>query len=155
MKSNVWSFHYELFDSQGKTLDKSEKDEALSFLEGKGHIIPGLESELIKLNVGDKKKITVEAKNAYGLRDDTLTREVLRSELPTPDVKVGDMFHTENEDFDVVTVKSISATHAVLDGNHLLAGQDLTFAVEITAKRPATSEELAHGHAHGAGGHHH
>ena len=155
MKNNVWSFHYELFDSKGKTLDKSEKDEPLSFLEGKGQIINGLESELIKLNVGDKKKITVPAKDAYGLRNDTLTREVLRSELPSSDVKVGDMFNTENEDFDVVTVMKVTQTHVTLDGNHPLAGQDLTFDIEITAKRAATSEELAHGHAHGAGGHHH
>ena len=155
MNKNVWSFHYELFDNNGKTLDKSDAGEPLSFLEGKGHIIPGLEIELIKLKVGDKKKILVAAKDAYGHRDDSLTREVLRSELPTSDVSVGDVFHTENQEFEMVTVLSVTPTHATLDGNHPLAGQDLTFDIEVASKRPATTEELAHGHAHGPGGHHH
>ena len=49
----------------------------------------------------------------------------------------------------------ISFDEITLDGNHPLAGEDLTFAVEVVGKRPATAEELSHGHVHGAGGCHH
>ena len=54
-----------------------------------------------------------------------------------------------------VTVVEVTEAHVTLDANHPLAGQTLTFDVEIVDLRPATPEEIAHGHAHGPGGHHH
>ena len=54
-----------------------------------------------------------------------------------------------------VTVIAVEEDGITLDGNHPLAGQTLTFAVEVMAVRSATDEELQHGHAHGEGGHHH
>jgi len=54
-----------------------------------------------------------------------------------------------------VTVTQVSGDLVTLDGNHPLAGKNLNFEVEVAAVRPATEEELAHGHVHGAGGHHH
>ncbi len=55
----------------------------------------------------------------------------------------------------VVTVTKVDGDKVTIDGNHPLAGIDLNFAVEITEVRAATEDELTHGHAHGAGGHHH
>ena len=57
-------------------------------------------------------------------------------------------------DGEVVTVTAVNGETVVLDANHPLAGQDLVFDVEIATVRDATKEELAHGHAHGADGHH-
>ena len=54
-----------------------------------------------------------------------------------------------------MTVTQVSGDLVTLDGNHPLAGKNLNFEVEVAAVRPATEEELAHGHVHGAGGHHH
>jgi FKBP-type peptidyl-prolyl cis-trans isomerase SlyD len=154
MAAKVISFHYTLTDSSGKTLDSSEGDEPLSFLEGVGQIIPGLETALSKLKVGEKKKINVPAKDAYGHRDDKKLVEVALEQLPKKDVKIGDMFQT-GQNSPPLTVTQVNKTHATLDANHPLAGVDLTFDVKITDIREATPEEIDHGHAHGAGGHSH
>jgi FKBP-type peptidyl-prolyl cis-trans isomerase SlyD len=71
-------------------------------------------------------------------------------------IEVGMEFHAETEQgLQVVTVTKVEGDQVTIDGNHPLAGVDLTFDVEITEVRAATEEELNHGHAHGAGGHHH
>ena len=156
MANKVISFHYTLTDSAGKTLDSSAGSEPLTFLEGAGQIISGLESYLRAMKVGDKKNITVPAKNAYGEKDPGNVVELTRDKLPSRTVKVGDRFRAGNTpNAPVVTVTKVTDTHVTLDGNHPLAGMDLTFDVEVTAVRDATSEELDHGHVHGAGGPHH
>jgi len=131
MTQRVVSFHYTLTDGTGKVLDSSKDRAALSFMEGAGQIIPGLERQLAVLKKGDKKKIQVPAAEAYGRRDDNKVVKVPSHELPSKDVKIGDR------------------------GNHSLAGVDLTFDVELTDVREATAEEIFHGHAHGEGGHSH
>ena len=156
MSAKVISFHYTLTDPSGKRLDSSEGDEPLSFLEGVGQIIPGLESALSKLKVGEKKQIKVAAKDAYGTRDENRVIEVPLAQLPKKDVKIGDMFQAgQDHRSPPLTVIKVTPEHATLDANHPLAGVDLTFDVEITEIRDATAEEVDHGHAHGAGGHHH
>ena len=153
----VVSFHYTLKDSAGKTLESSEGDEPLSYLEGVGQIIPGLESQLQGMQKGAKKTVNVKAADAYGEHDEELIVKVPRAQIPKKNVEVGDQFHAQGPDGRpaVVTVKAVDATHVTVDGNHDLAGQDLTFEVEISDVRDATKEELSHGHAHGPGGHHH
>jgi len=156
MANKVISFHYTLTDSTGKTLDSSAGGEPLTFLEGVGQIIPGLESHLRAMKAGDKKNVTVPAKNAYGEKDPGNVVEMARDKMPAPNIKVGDRFRAGNTpNAPVVTVTKVTDTHVTLDGNHPLAGMDLTFDVEVTAVRDATQEELDHGHVHGAGGHHH
>lgn len=147
MKPRVISFHYKLTDATGQTLDSSFGDEPLAFLEGAGQIIPGLEAELIKLNVGDKSHIVVAAEDAYGPRDESLVVEIERNRLPPGQIKVGDRFRSSQYPTPL-TVTKVTDSHITLDANHPLAGQDLTFDVEITAIRDATDEEIAHGHVH-------
>ncbi len=154
MSQRVISFHYTLTNTRGETLDSSRGDHPLSFLEGAGQIIPGLETHLRTMQSGDKRKVHVKAADAYGPRDDSLVLEVERQKLPNKAVKVGDQFRT-NQYPTPLTVTRLTDTHATLDANHPLAGQDLLFEVEITEVRAATAEELAHGHVHGPGGHHH
>lgn len=153
MSHQVIAFHYKLTDVSGKVLDQSESGEPLAFMTGVGQIIPGLESVLVTMKTGDKKRVEVEAKDAYGERDLANIINVKRSQLPEGDLKVGDMFHGPNGD--VVTVTAINGDGVTLDANHPLAGQKLVFDVEIATVRQATTEEVAHGHAHGADGHHH
>lgn len=153
----VVSFHYTLKDESGSVLESSRGEEPLSYLEGVGQIIPGLESQLRGMKKGDKKNVNVSAKDAYGEHDQDLIVKVPRAQIPKKDVEVGDQFHAHGPDGQpaVVTVTQIDEQHVTVDGNHPLAGQALTFDVEITDVRDATKEELAHGHAHGPGGHHH
>jgi FKBP-type peptidyl-prolyl cis-trans isomerase SlyD len=153
----VVSFHYTLKDSTGKVLESSIGDEPLSYLEGVGQIIPGLESAIKGLGKGDKKSVAVKAAEAYGEFDKELIVEVPREQIPKKDVVVGDQFHADSGhgQTQVVLVTAVTPTHITVDGNHPLAGQDLQFEVEITEVREASKDEMSHGHAHGPGGHHH
>lgn len=156
MSARVIAFHYTLTNPRGETLDSSDGGEPLAFLEGSGQIIPGLERELAKLPAGTKSRIKVAAKEAYGDHNPANVVEVPRDKMPTQKIKVGDRFRAgEEQHAPVVTVTKVSDSHVTLDGNHPLAGVDLTFDVEITEVRAATAEEQAHGHVHGPGGHHH
>lgn len=156
MGARVISFHYKLTDSAGKELDSSADGEPLMFLEGVGQIISGLEAHLRTMNVGDKKHVIVKAKDAYGEKDPANIVEVPLEKMSTKGIKVGDQLRAgQGNHAPVVTAMKVTDTHVTLDGNHPLAGKDLTFAVEITEIREATEEELSHGHVHGPGGHHH
>ena len=156
MHQNVVSVHYKLTDTAGKTLDSSAGSEPLTFLEGVGQIIPGLEAELRSMKVGDKKHLTIKAIDAYGEKDTANIAEMPLEKMPTRAIKVGDQFRAGNDARSpVVTVTKVTDSHVTLDGNHPLAGMDLTFDVEVTEIRAATEDELAHGHAHGPGGHGH
>jgi FKBP-type peptidyl-prolyl cis-trans isomerase SlyD len=157
-KPRVVSFHYTLKDKAGKMIDSSDKQGPMVFMEGSGQIIPGLESELKKLSRGEKKNIFVKAQDAYGEYRKDMVVEVPRSQFPKGEkIQVGDRFQVseDHEPSPVFMVVSITDQNVTLDGNHPLAGQDLSFDVEVTEIRDATQEEISHGHAHGPGGHHH
>lgn len=158
--SKVIAFNYVLTDKQGNELDNSNDHGPLAFMVGSGHIIPGLEKELVSMNIGDKKKIEVAAAEAYGEVRDDLIVTVQRSQFPeNMDVKVGDQFQVnETPHAPIFKVEAIEGDDIKINGNHPLAGVDLVFDVEITHNREATEEEKAHGHAHGpdgTAGHHH
>lgn len=153
----VASIHYTLTDSTGKVLDSSEGQEPLSYLHGAGNIIPGLENALLGKAAGDKLTVAVAAAEAYGERDDNMVQELESSMFSGIDkIEVGMEFHAETEHgLQIVTVTKVDGDQVTIDGNHPLAGIDLHFDVEVTEVRAASEEELTHGHAHGAGGHHH
>ncbi|HZW03561.1 MAG TPA: peptidylprolyl isomerase [Anaerolineaceae bacterium] len=139
---------------EGQTVDSSRETEPIEFLQGYGNIIPGLEKELYGMAPGDSKQITVAAKDGYGERDPEAVIDVPRSEFPadiplTPGVEL----QMQNVDGDVLTAVILEAgTESVkLDFNHPLAGRDLHFDVTVIALRPATEEEIEHGHVHGEG----
>lgn len=149
----VVSFHYTLRDPNGRVLDTSAGGEPISYLEGSGQIIDGLDEQLRGAAAGTKTRVLVPAAQAYGERDPAQLQRVPRTMLPIEgELSVGDQFQTGPHRADpVVTVAAIEGDEVLLDANHPLAGVDLTFDVEITAARAATPEELSHGHSHGAG----
>jgi FKBP-type peptidyl-prolyl cis-trans isomerase SlyD len=149
----VVSFHYTLRDPNGRVLDTSAGGEPVSYLEGSGQIIDGLDEQLRGVAAGTKTRVQVPAARAYGERDPAQLQRVPRAMLPIEgELSVGDQFQTGPHRADpVVTVAAIEGDEVLLDANHPLAGVDLTFEVEITAARPATPEELSHGHGHGGG----
>jgi FKBP-type peptidyl-prolyl cis-trans isomerase SlyD len=158
MKTQVVSFHYTLKDKTGQTIESSQKSAPVMYLEGSGQIIPGLEAAMQSMKPGDTKEIFVASDQAYGAHDQNLIVTLPHSQLPKGDkIEVGQQFRGESADghHQVFTVTEVTDTDVTMDGNHPLAGQDLTFNVEIIEKRDATDEELEHGHAHGADGHHH
>jgi FKBP-type peptidyl-prolyl cis-trans isomerase SlyD len=155
--NSVASFHYTLTDSSGQVLDSSEGKEPLSYLHGAGNIIPGLEKELAGKSVGDKLSVSVPAAEAYGERDENMIQELPASMFTGVDkIEAGMEFHAQTEQgLQVVRVHSVDGDKVTIDGNHPLAGVNLSFEVEITDVRDATEEEKAHGHVHGPGGHQH
>lgn len=156
-ENSVASIHYTLTDSEGKVIDSSEGQEPLAYLHGAGNIIPGLEKALLGKVVGDKFTVSIPAAEAYGVRDDSMVQELPSNMFSGIDnIEVGMEFHAETEHgLQVVTVTKVEGDNVTIDGNHPLAGVDLNFDVEVADIRAASAEELEHGHAHGAGGHHH
>ena len=155
-KPRVFSFHYALTDPTGNLIDSTDGREPFTFMEGVGQMIPGLEAQMTGLKKGDKKVLKVPSAQAYGERDEALVFEVPREKFPVKEVKIGDRFQAGNAPGSPpLTVADFNDTHVILDGNHPLAGVDLTFKVEVTEVREATDQELSHGHAHGAHGHDH
>lgn len=151
----VISFNYTLRDEKGEVLDAST-DGPMSFLEGAGQIIPALETQILGMLIGQKKTVKLDAKEAYGEQDPKMKMNVPKEELAHLQIEIGAYLQLQlQEQVKVVRVTEITDTHVTLDGNHPLAGMGLEFDIEMMDSRPATSEELAHGHAHGPGGHHH
>lgn len=153
----VIGFNYTLTNSNNEVLDTSAQHGPLLFLEGAGQIIPGLEKEIIGMAVGEKTNVTIPAADAYGNKNNELVITVQRSQFPEgAELNIGDVFQVnQDQGMPPFAVVEINGDDITLDGNHPLSGQDLTFDIEITEVREATEEEVAHGHAHGEGGHHH
>jgi len=146
----IVTFHYTLRDPQGRILDTSAGGDPIRYLEGAGQIIDGLDEALRGVAAGVRAQVQVPAAKAYGEHDPKQVQRVLRSLLPVEgELNPGDQFQVGSDQFSpVVTVVSVEGEDVLLDGNHPLAGVDLTFEVELLAAREATADELAHGHAH-------
>lgn len=153
----VVSFHYTLKDDSGEVLDSSSGREPLSYLHGHGNIIPGLEKALEGTAVGHRSEVSVAAAEAYGETNPDLVFEAPREHFPAEmKLEEGTRVYAEGPEGPVsFTVVRLTDSGAVLDGNHPLAGKQLYFDVEVVEIRPATQEEVTHGHVHGEGGHHH
>ncbi|OIQ01777.1 MAG: peptidylprolyl isomerase [Zetaproteobacteria bacterium CG06_land_8_20_14_3_00_59_53] len=156
-KQKVVSFDYTLTDNDGEVIDSSEGNEPLAYIHGSGFLIPGLENEMEGKQAGDAFKVTVAPEDAYGVRDDSLVKEVERDMFgDVENLEAGMQFQAETEDgIEVVVVTAVGEDTVTVDGNHPLADVTLNFDVKIVDVRDATAEELDHGHVHGEGGHHH
>lgn len=145
----VVSIHYTLTDESGKVLDSSEGAQPLTYLHGHGQIIEGLEKKLTNASVGDAFELTVPAEEGYGEHDPKRIVDVPRDRLDF-DVKAGDVVNAKQPDGRTVPfqVMAVEEGKVTLDGNHPLAGKTLNFSVRVVRVRPASAEELEHGHAH-------
>jgi len=132
--------------ADGSTFDTSEGGDPLEFMVGAGQMIPKFEENLMGLRKGDKKTFTVLAADAYGSRDEAAVVEVPLSEFPEDlELEVGMQLGTTDASGSqqYVTVKELKKDVAVIDFNFFLAGEDLTFAVEVVDVRKPTKDELA------------
>lgn len=150
-KDKVVSFNYKLTLDTGEVVDSSEGREPLSFLVGAGQIIPGLETEMMGMQVGDEKEVKVEPEQAYGEKDDRLVQTISRSQVPdSVDLELGLVLRGQSEAGEVVEGKVVDLkdNEVEIDFNHPLAGEPLNFDIEIVDIRDASPEEISHGHAH-------
>lgn len=152
----VVSIHYTLTNDGGEILDAS-RGEPLVYLHGAGNLIPGLEAALQGKQAGDKIDVRIEPAQAYGERDDRLVQQVPRRSFQgVKDIQPGMRFQAQGPQGPTsVTITRVVGDMVTVDGNHPLAGEHLNFKVEIAEVRAASEEEIAHGHVHGPGGHHH
>jgi FKBP-type peptidyl-prolyl cis-trans isomerase SlyD len=157
--NTVVTLTFELFDADGNLLEAT--DEPITYLHG-GHsgMLPRLEEALNHKQIGDFVSVDVEPADGFGDYDPELVKIEPADRLP-PEVEVGMQFEAfANPDDEpgsgiVFTVTDIADGKVVMDGNHPWAGKRLRFDCKIIDVRPATAEEIEHGHVHGAGGHHH
>lgn len=150
-EKTVVSMNYTLTGDDGAVIDSSEGREPLSFIAGRGMIIPGLEQALIGKNPGDEVSVTVSPEEGYGEYNEEMTVQVNKDQFQgDSEIAEGMQVQAHNKDgsTQILTVKEVSDDQVTLDANHPLAGQTLHFDVSIEDVREATQEELDHGHTH-------
>ena len=129
----------------------TEDRDAVEFLQGRGQIFPPVEQAIYGMAVGDEKDVVVPPAEGYGERNPEAVQLVPHNRFP-PDItpQLGMKLSVEDssgQPFEAY-VTGIRPDGVLLDFNHPLAGQTLHFEVTVSALRPATDEELAHGHPH-------
>ena len=157
--NTVVTLTFQLYDADGNLLE--ETPEPIQYLHG-GHsgMLPKLEEALTSKKAGDTVSVKVEPAEAFGEYDPELVKIESADRLP-PEVEIGMQFEAYANPNDqegegiVFTVTDVAEGKVVLDGNHPWAGKILRFDCRIVEVRPATEEEVAHGHVHGPGAHHH
>ena len=154
-KNTVVSLTYKLTGTDGNLIEETEQP--ISYLHG-GYqgIFPGVEKALDGQQSGYRCDVKLEPEDAFGEYEAGLVRVEARNLFP-PNVKVGMQFEgsAESGETRVYTVTDIADDKIVVDGNHPLAGQAVVFSCVVTDVRPASAEEVTHGHVHGPHGHHH
>lgn len=154
-KDCVVQFNYVLKDAAGNIVESSAGAGPTTYLHGQGGMLPALEQELTGLQAG--AQVSVALQKPYGpSHPDSIQRVPLKhlraKKKPEPGAVVVVQGKSGPRQVTVVKVGKFSVD---IDTNHPFAGMDLTFDIEVLEVRAATQEELAHGHAHGPGGHEH
>ena len=125
--------HYTGTLGDGQKFDSSRGSDPLTFTLGAGAVIQGFDDAVTGMAVGDEKRVTIPADEAYGPRRDELTLRLPRAELPTDlELEEGTQLRMEQDDQSiVVTVRELDDTTVTLDANHPLAGEALTFDLRL------------------------
>ena len=159
-KNDVVTLKYVLHtnDESGEKVfvEETSEDNPMTFLYGVGMMIPKFEESIQNLNVGDKTSFTIEPAEGYGEKNpDAVTQLPLDmfqgQELPPVGAALP-LSDNQGNHFQAIVLE-VTPEAVIVDLNHPMAGRNLHFDVELLNTRPATEEELAHGHAHGADGH--
>lgn len=156
-KDKVVQFTYKMTDTDNNILEDSTDTIPMAYLHGHGGLLMGLEKAMEGHLANDQFKVTLEPEDAYGLiKDDQQQKIPMKHLQGAKRWKKGmlGIVHTEQGNKRVTVVKP-GKFMVLVDFNHPFAGKTLKFAVNIVNVREASNEEIAHGHAHGEGGHHH
>jgi FKBP-type peptidyl-prolyl cis-trans isomerase SlyD len=143
---------YTLTLSDGELYDSSADSGPLEYLQGHGQLISGLEEALYDMAVGDEKDVVVTPDIAYGEYDPDAVQSIARDVFPQdmalePGMSI-DLYDEDADEELEATIEEVDDAAVVVNFNHPLAGETLNFHVQIAGIRPATAEELEHGHAH-------
>lgn len=143
-KDKFVSIHYVLKDSDQNVLDTSRGTEPLSYVHGRGYLIPGLERELEGRAAGDIFETVIQPKDGYGEYNPELVTEVSRDRFETDaQIELGMQFQAMTASGpSIVRVTKIDGDTITIDANHEMAGKELHFEVEVMEVRDATEEEL-------------
>ena len=152
--NKVVSFHYTLNNAAGEVMESSREHAPMTYLHGSGHIIRGLENALEGRSVGDAFQVVLQPADAYGEKKPANMQRISAKHVPNAKgLKPGQVIGLQSRQGPVqVTVVKVGRFNIDVDANHPLAGQVLTFDVEVTEVRDASAEEKSHGHVHGTGG---
>lgn len=157
-KHAVVSVHYKLTDDEGAELDSSIGQEPLVYLHGAKNLIPGLEKEMEGKAAGDAFQVSIQPEDAYGVHDPQLVQTVPMAMFKdVGQVQPGMVFQAQAPDGSTqrIVIAGVKGDDVQIDGNHPLAGKVLHFDIQVVDVRQATTQEITHGHAHGAHGHDH
>jgi len=146
MNAQIVSFHCVVKDKMGRVISSTYNQDVLTYDENQKDLLVGLVKGLQNLKKGEKRRIAVSAKEAYGFYDPQQVVHCSRSSLTRNDrVRLGDkiMLAADDGARQMYRVTEILGDDVTLDGNHPLAGQDLVFEIEATAARAATPEEIS------------
>ena len=146
-KNTVVSVHYRgTLTKNGDEFDNSRNREPLTFLVGFKRMIPGFESALMGKSMGEKVEFDLTPDQAYGEHDPEMVKQVPIAQLPKG-VKVGQQLALQGPGGQEIPIRVTAVTDeaATLDMNPRLAGENLTFAVDIISVREATAEETTAG----------
>ena len=150
----VVAIHYTLRNANGDIIDQSDEGQPMEYIHGADNIIPGLENALTGKTIGDKCDVTVSPEDGYGAHEPQMVQEVALAMFQGVEtVEPGMSFQSQGPDGQpmMITVTAVDGDTVTIDGNHPLAGQTLSFAVEIAGIRAATDDEKQHGHVHSEG----
>ena len=153
----VVQFNYTLRDEKGDVLESNEGREPIAYLHGHDNMMPGIEAAINGKEIGEKFTMNPPAADTYGERQEDSEQRVSVKHLVGAKVwkpGMAAVVNTEQGQRQVTIIK-VGKFMATVDVNPPLSGRELTFDIEIVGARDASDEEIAHGHAHGAGGHHH
>jgi FKBP-type peptidyl-prolyl cis-trans isomerase SlyD len=127
------SIEYTLTDDGGNVIDTNVGKEPLTYIQGAGQIVKGLEHELNGLKVGDHKKVSVKPEDGYGVPSEKAFQEIPREKIPSEAQKAGAMLMTKGPDGRGVPIRvaEVKEKTVVVDFNHPLAGKTLNFDVTI------------------------
>ena len=142
--NKVVEIHYEGTLSDGSVFDSSEGQEPLEFVFGVGMLIPGLEAGLEGMAEGETATIEVSAEDAYGPREDQAVQPIPRGEID-PEIELEEGMQLVGQSPQgpmIVTVLEFDDETVMIDFNHPLAGEDLTFEIEVVSIREADEDEM-------------
>ncbi|MCB0047151.1 MAG: peptidylprolyl isomerase [Caldilineaceae bacterium] len=148
----VVALNYTLRLESGELVDSTDDDGPIWFIQGRGHVLPGLEDAVAGLGAGDRRSVILSPEQGFGEYDDDAMQVLPRADFPAEvELVPGGEVELYDEEEDVIIpayITEVDEDEIVLNLNHPLAGETLYFEVEVEEVRPATPEELAHDHVH-------
>lgn len=148
----VVTLAYKLYLDDDQMIDSSDEYGPLEYLHGHNQILPALERAVAGLTVGDQIEVAIPPEDGYGTRFADSFETISRADFPDDvELEIGmelELVDRESNQEMIAYIYDISDDEVLIDFNHPLAGETLLFEIEVLDIRPATDEELAHGHVH-------